>query len=270
MPSTAATGVAYDDRGSGDTALLFLPGWCGPRTLFEPLLQRLETDHRVLAVDWRGHGQSASASGEFGNDDLLADAIAVIEASGATTVVPCAVAHAGWIGIGLRRRLGAHFVPKLVFLDWMVLGAPGPFLDALAGMADASMTRQIVDQVSSMWTAGLDTPELLAYVDSMTAFSDEMWARAAREIAAAFAADNSPLSAVASLDDPPSTLHLYAQPDDPAFLAAQEAFAVDNRWFQVQRLNAASHFPMFEIPDAIAEHLRRFVDDAAPTPAAIG
>lgn len=119
--------------------------------------------------------------------------------------------------------------------------------------------------MSGMWTAGLDLPELVAYVESMAALPDGMWARAAREIATAFATHHSPVEAVAALDDPPPTLHLYAQPADPAFHAAQQAFAADHHWFHVERLDAASHFPMFEIPDVIATHLRLFVDIPALT-----
>lgn len=68
-----------------------------------------------------------------------------------------------------------------------------------------------------------------------------------------------PLDAVAALDPPPPTLHLYAQPSDEAYLDAQRAFAADHPWFEVVRLDAASHFPMFETPDAIVGLLNDFV-----------
>lgn len=252
---TTSTGIAYDDHGSGDTALLFMPGWCGPRTLFAPLMDRLPDGCRSLAVDWRGHGDSAPPVGDFGFDGLVDDAISVIEDSGASTIIPISVAHAGWVAIELRRRLGAERVPRLVILDWMVLGAPEPFLGALAAMADLAATRGVVDQISGMWRAGLDLPELDAYVTSMVAFPDDMWARAANEIAGAFGENPIPLEAIASFDPPPKTLHLYAQPADPAFLAAQEEFAATHSWFTVERLEASSHFPMFEVPDAIAARL---------------
>ena len=258
MVQRTSTGVAYDDRGTGDPALLFLPGWCGPRTLFEPLAARLDGRHRTLAVDWRGHGDSAPADDDFGIAELADDALAVIEDSGAAQVVPVAASHAGWVAIELRRRLGTRRIPRLVFLDWMVLGAPAPFLDALDGMMAPATTRAIVDQITAMWIAGLQIPALAAYVASMAAVSDAMWARAAREIAAAFDTFASPLAAVAALDPPPPTLHLYAQPPEADYLHAQHRFAADHPWFQVARLNAASHFPVFELPDAIAEQLHDF------------
>lgn len=260
MAELTASGIAFDDRGQGEPALLFLPGWCGPRTVFGPLADRLEGSFRTLAVDWRGHGESKAAEGDFGSDDLVEDAIAVIDQSGAGSVVPVALAHAGWVAIELRRRLGPERVPRLVLVDWMVLGAPPPFLAALAAMANPQTTRAVVDQLTAMWVADLDLPALNHYVASMAAFPDEMWARAARAITASFEQFGAPLETIAALDPPPPTLHLYAQPSDPTYLDAQRALAADHPWFEVERLDAASHFPTVEVPDTIAGHLETFVE----------
>ena len=257
MTSFSAGGNAYDDHGDGNVTLLFLPGWCGPRTYFAALADRL-TEHRTLTIDWRGHGESKPATGDFGVAELADDAVSIIEQSGARNVVPVAAAHAGWVAIELRRRLGADVVRGIAFLDWMVLGAPEPFLNALGGMADRATTRAAVDGLTGMWLADVELPALSTYVASMADHDDEMWARAAREIADQFERNGVPLENVAKLDPAPPTLHLFAQPDDPAFLRAQQDFAAQHPWFQVEKLNAASHFPIFEVPDTIAAHLTRF------------
>ena len=258
MTSFSAGGNAYDDQGDGDVTFLFLPGWCGPRTYFGALAERLSTEHRTLTIDWRGHGESEPAIGDFGVAELVNDAVSLIEESGARRVVPVAAAHAGWVAIELRRRLGADLVPGIVFLDWMVLGAPEPFLGALGAMADRATTRAVVEGLTGMWLADVEIPALSTYVASMAQSDDEMWARAAREIAGQFERNGVPLENVAKLDPAPPTLHLYAQPGDPAFLDAQRGFAAEHPWFQVEKLDAVSHFPIFEVPDAIAGHLARF------------
>lgn len=264
MTTFSAGGNAYDDHGDGDVTFFFLPGWCGPRTYFEALADRLSARHRTLTIDWRGHGESKPATGDFGVGDLVDDAMSIIEESGARNVVPVAAAHAGWVAIELRRRVGADLVPGIVFLDWMVLGAPEPFLGALAGMADRATTRAAVDGLTGMWLADIELPALSTYVRAMAESDDEMWARAAREIAAQFERNGVPLENVAKLKPAPPTLHLYAQPGDPAFLEAQQAFAAAHPWFQVEKLDAVSHFPVFEVPDAIAAHLARFVARLRP------
>ena len=259
MSPMTAHGIAYDESGSGEQTLLFLPGWCGPRTLFNPLREQFDPGIRCLSVDWRGHGESSPSDADFGTRDLVDDAVDVITHAGAKAVTPVAVSHAGWVAVELRRRLGENRVPGLVCVDWMVTGAPAPFLDALSAMATDGQTRQVVEGVTEMWLAGLDIPELTEYVMTMRQTDDDMWARAAREIRAAFEANPTPLEAIAALEPPPRTLHLYAQPADESLLRAQEAFAAANPWFEVERLDAQSHFPMFEVPKAMAERIDNFV-----------
>lgn len=258
MRSETAGGIAYDDEGTGPTTLLCLPGWCGPRTVFQPLVDRLAKTHRVLSLDWRGHGDSASDRGDFGQAELIDDAVAVIDHADADTVTPVALSHAGWVAVGLRRRLGAARIPRLALIDWMVLGPPPSFLGALDAMRDPATTRQVIDGIIEMWRSGLDLAELDAYLKEMAATPDEMWQRAAREISAAFEAEPVPLQALGEMDQPPPTLHLYAQPSDHDFLEGQRQFAAAHPWFSVERLSAGSHFPMFEVPDAMAEALVRF------------
>lgn len=251
--------ISYEDSGAGEPALLFLPGWCSSRAIFGELASRLAPRHRVLAMDWRGHGGSGSTAADFGNLDLVADALAVIAASGARSIVPVATAHAGWVAIELRRRLGAR-VPKLVLVDWIVTDPPPPFLGALAAMQDAAKTLQVRDQLFAMWTAGVEHPGVLSFVhDDMVSYPAAMWSRAGREIAAAYTREGSPLRALTALVPPMPVLHLYAQPADPAYLAAQESFAEDHPWFAVHRLDARSHFPSIEVPEQMQDPIERFV-----------
>jgi pimeloyl-ACP methyl ester carboxylesterase len=254
-----ATRISYDDRGRGEPALLFMPGWCGSRRVFDQLATRCATRRRILALDWRGHGQSEAPGDDFGASALADDALSVIEASGAERVVPVALSHAGWVAIDLRRRLGSR-VSKLVLLDWIILDAPPPFLDALQSLQDEARWQQTRDHLFSMWIHGLEIPELSRYVrDDMGSYGFDMWARAGREIRSAYAAATGPLQELARLDPPVPVLHLYAQPDDPAYLAAQQSFSAAHPWFGVRKMHARSHFPLLEAPDEVATAIERFV-----------
>jgi pimeloyl-ACP methyl ester carboxylesterase len=115
----------------------------------------------------------------------------------------------------------------------------------------------------SIWLRGVDDDELKCFIPSdMGAYGFDMWARAAREIEAAYRRWGSPLGALAGLEATLPVLHLYAQPDEPGYLAAQQAFAVDNPWYSAVKLNARSHFPMFEVPREMSAEVERFI---APT-----
>lgn len=258
---TYANGVriSYDDLGRGEPALLMMPGWCANRTMFKHLTPQSSTHRRTLALDWRGHGESGAAPSDFGEKDLVNDALAVIEASGAHSIIPVATAHSGWVALELRRRL-ANRIPKLVLLDWIILEAPAPFIGALQAFQDPAQWRPAHEQLFSMWLEGVDDPEVISFVrEEMGAYGFEMWACAGREILAAYTQANSPLKALSELHPPVPTLHLYSQPADPGYLEAQEAFAAEHPWFQVCRLPARSHFPMLEVPEVVAAEIEHFV-----------
>lgn len=261
MPETRSDGlkISYDDAGQGEPVLLFLPGWCSSRAAFTQLALRCARHRRTLALDWRGHGQSQSPPGDFSGDGLVQDALAVIEASHAQHIVPVALSHAGWIAIELRRKL-ADRVLRLVLLDWIILDPPPPFLDVLNALQDAARWEQARDQLFSIWTEGVNNTEIISFVQAdMGSYSFAMWARAGREISSAYARAGSPVQALSKLNPPVPVLHLYAQPEDPGYLAAQQAFANAHPWFNVRKLEARSHFPMFEVPEEIAEAIERFL-----------
>jgi pimeloyl-ACP methyl ester carboxylesterase len=251
--------ISFEDQGTGGPALLFMPGWCGSRRVFDELVAECSTHRRTLAMDLRGHGDSSKPVEDFDATQLVWDALALIEASGAEQVIPVALSHAGWIGIELRRRLG-HRIPKMILLDWIILDPPPAFLGALQGLQSPTQWAQTRDQLFAMWLHDLRIPELTSYVqEDMGSYDAALWARAGREISAAYAEAGSPLSALAQLDPPVPVLHMYAQPDDPGYLGAQQTFSAAHPWFQVRKLAARSHFPMLEVPHAMAAAIEEFI-----------
>lgn len=258
MKTITALPLAFDDVGDGEPALLMLPGWAVNRTLFRPLLPRLAAHRRVVALDWRGHGGSADPDGDFGTEQLVDDAISVIESAGIQRLVPVAQSHGGWMAIELRRRLGLDRVPGLVLCSWMVLGAPPAFFDALDDLQDPDRWEDVRDGLLERWLTGTGAAALKRHAEEMTAYPFEMWARAGREIARSCRTEGSPLDALARLDDPTPTLHLYAQPAEPAYLEDQQQQADQHDWFHVRRIDAATHFPMLEDPDTVADTIENF------------
>ena len=251
--------ISYEDRGHGEPALLLLPGWASSRRVFAPVVSQLAASRRVLSWDMRGHGRSSRDVGDFGLAQVTDDAVAVIEASGARHVIPVALSHAGWLALELRKRLGDR-IPMLVLLDWIILDPPPPFLDALAALQANESWREVRDRLFSMWLADTDNEQLSAFLSSdMGEYTFETWARAGREIASSYRADGNPLKALAALQSPVPVLHIYAQPDDPAYLDAQQAFAAEHPWFHVVKLHARTHFPMFETPSAVTDAINAFV-----------
>lgn len=255
--------VDYDDLGTGETALLLLPGWCESRRVFTPLAERLALSHRVLALDLPGHGRSAAPSGTLDFEALVAAALAVVSASGARRILPLAHSHAGWAAIELRRRLGER-VAGLLLLDWIVLPPPAPFLAALAGLQDPDQWQAVRDRLLALWRGDGRSEAVRRHLEQdMGRQPAALWMAAGRSIAGAYAAEGHPLAALGRLRPPPRTLHLYGPPADAEWLAAQQDFARGHPWFAVSRLAATSHMPMLELPDAVAAAVAGFAAEVA-------
>jgi pimeloyl-ACP methyl ester carboxylesterase len=250
------TRIYYDDRGKGEPVFVCLPGWCVHHTIFVPLAERLSAHHRVLAMDWRGHGESQASKRDFGHAEMVADVLAVVQASGAQSVIPIAQAHGGWVAVDLRRRLGER-VPKMIFTSWNPISTSrnplaAPFLAAMQALQDSARWRETVEQLLTMWLRGAPASVNTHIRNEMESHGFEDWARAAREITSLYSREGDPLQALSEWSPPVPALHVYAQPRAPEYLSTQESFARDNSWFAVRRLEAVSHFPMLEVPDETA------------------
>jgi pimeloyl-ACP methyl ester carboxylesterase len=218
----------------------------------------------VLAVDLPGHGDSEAPPGDFGYRELLAAAAGVVESSGATRIVPVTMAHAGWVGIGLRRRLGAARVPALVLIDWIVLDPPRAFLQALQSLQDPEHWKSTRAQLFSLWLGGAD-PRIVDHARrTMSDHGFGMWGRAGREIAAAYSREGNPSNALAALEPPTPTLHLFPASAGEASRDAQEAFRRRHPWFFPQELPGKTHFPPLENPAAVASAIEDFLGAHVP------
>jgi pimeloyl-ACP methyl ester carboxylesterase len=191
------TRTYYDDKGKGEPVLLCLTGWCVHHTIFAPLAERLSTQHRVLAMDWRGHGKSQTSDQDFGYGEMLTDILSVIQASGAQSVIPIAQAHGGWAAIALRRRLSER-VPKMVCISWNPFFTSGnpvasQFLRARRALHDRGRWRETLEQMLTGWLSGAPASVERHIRTEMESHGFEDWARAGREIFAIYAQDGDPL-----------------------------------------------------------------------------
>ena len=258
MAETDGSGVLidYDDRGSGEPAMLLLTGWCSSRERWEKVAQIASSQRRVLSFDWRGHGRSESAPDDFGVDELVEDALAVVDASGAERIIPCAASHSGWVALELRRRLGDR-VPGLVHADWMLAAPSARYMEVIRQL-DSDHWAEARDTLFTIWAAGVDAPEIREVIGVMAKHGEEMWRRSGREIESSYRQYVCPLEAFGRLDPPLPILHVYGQPQDPEYLALQQRFAADHDWFSVQKVDATTHFAMVEAAQEVADTVEAF------------
>ncbi len=103
----AADGVsiAYDARGKGDTALVFIHGWCGDRSYWNEQLDHFAKDYRVVAVDVAGHGESGTNRQKWTIAGLAGDVEAVVKELGLKRVVLIGHSMGGPISLVAAKRM---------------------------------------------------------------------------------------------------------------------------------------------------------------------
>lgn len=108
--------LAYLDRGSGEVVVL-LAGWSQSVAQYKHQLGPFSRDHRVLAVDWRGHGRSSKPSDGYRLVRLAADLrefIRGLHLTDVTLIAHSTGAAAVWSYLD---SYGTEGVKRLVFID---------------------------------------------------------------------------------------------------------------------------------------------------------
>lgn len=108
--------IAFDTRGAGELALVFVHGWSCDRSYWNAQMGSFANDHRVVAIDLAGHGESGGARRTWTIESFGADVAAVVESLGLARVVLIGHSMGGDVIIEAAHRLGAR-VTGLVWVD---------------------------------------------------------------------------------------------------------------------------------------------------------
>ena len=82
------TTVSYEIQGAGNSRVILLHGWGCDMSLMQPVADALKEDHRVLLVDFPGHGKSGRPPEPWGVPEYAACLTELLERTGFT---PCSV-----------------------------------------------------------------------------------------------------------------------------------------------------------------------------------
>lgn len=251
--------LTYDEAGSGD-AVLLLSGWCQDHRLFKYLAPNLAQTHRVIRLDWRGHGEDRSHDGDFTTYDQASDIVAFVDALGLDKVIPVSTSHGGWANIEATDRLGVARVPCSVVIDWIMVTPDESFFTMIDDIQDRTNWENGRSDFFGYWIGDTDNRDIVNHVNNeMAAFDYEMWARSGREIAQAYRKWGNPMLRMKAMAEPRPVTHIFSQPFEPEYLAAQLEFAVSNAWFKPTKLEGTTHFPTLEQPNAVADTIRAFL-----------
>jgi pimeloyl-ACP methyl ester carboxylesterase len=114
----SADGVAirYTDQGKGEPALVFVHCWSCDRHLWDAQVSAFAKDHRVVALDLAGHGESGRERKDWTIAAFGGDVYAVVEKLGLRRVILIGSSMGGPVILEAARRLKDRAV-ELVLVD---------------------------------------------------------------------------------------------------------------------------------------------------------
>ncbi|HLJ91829.1 MAG TPA: alpha/beta hydrolase [Gemmataceae bacterium] len=97
--------IACEVAGQGDTALIFLHGWCGDRAYWKHQVDPFAADYRIVTLDQAGHGESGKDRKVWTASALADDVAAVVKALGLKRVILVGHSMGGPIALLAAKRM---------------------------------------------------------------------------------------------------------------------------------------------------------------------
>ncbi len=153
MPQLEVNGVSLHyifDGTEGAPVLMFANSLGTDLDLWDEQTPEFAALFRILRYDMRGHGKSSEAPGEYRMEDLVADALGLIDALGIEQVHFCGLSLGGMVGQMLAARHPERVASLTLCATACRIGSPEVWEERITEVLDRGMTA-IVDEVIARW-----------------------------------------------------------------------------------------------------------------------
>lgn len=263
MPATLSYKVSGPD--AADAPVVVLLGSLGSnRSMWDSQVRDLSRDHRVVAVDHRGHGGSEVIPGPCTIADLAGDVLFLFDSLGVGSVHVAGLSLGGAVAQWLAVHKSSRIRSAALLCTAAKFGEPSGWTERAAAVR-AGGTEAVADAVVARWITparAAEDPSLVAGLREMVvATSAEGYAAACDALSgwdgrADLARITCPTLVVAG-DEDPST---------PPEVLREIAVGVPGSEFVT--LSPAAHVPTVEIPDRVSDVLRAHLTSAGSISAA--
>jgi 3-oxoadipate enol-lactonase len=172
MPMKTIRGEAFNIivEGKADgPVLLFSNSLSSNLTMWDPQVQALKNDYRIIRYDSRGHGKSVAGPGAYSIAQLGADALAILDAHKVEKAHFCGLSKGGMVGQWLlthhRDRIGKAILANTASL----MGPPDLWNGRIRNVRQNGMAA-IVDATIERWFTKTfidSSPKIIAEVKKM-------------------------------------------------------------------------------------------------------
>jgi pimeloyl-ACP methyl ester carboxylesterase len=245
------TPIAYESRGEGTPALVFVHGWSCDRSYWNEQLPAFSPDFRVVTVDLAGHGESGLTHGEWTISSFGEDVTAVVESLGLERVVLIGHSMGGDVILESARRLPGR-VLGLVWVDtYRSLGIPktDDRIQTLQAPFRSNFPEATRAFVRGLFPSNCDPALVERVVEDMSAAPPEI---ALQAMKAAWSFDREVPGALAELKLPLTAI----TPDTPP----GDIPSMRRHGVEVVSMSDVGHFPMLEAPGRFNALLREVIE----------
>jgi len=251
IPAADGVTISYDVRGSGNTALVFVHGWCSNRTFWREQLDVMAHEFRVVAIDLPGHGASGRDRDQWSFTSFADDVVKVVETLDLKRVVLVGHSMGGVVSLEVAQRLPDR-----------VIGVVG--LDTI-GDADSEDPPEMMERVIAAFEADFE--------GTMNAFMPRMFSPDAAPELVRWAIDSSVnadhvmalsiMRDIANVDEKKLLSSvavpvrcIYAATDDPSHPATLVETNSKYADFDAVYVEGVGHFLHLENPGEVNRQLR--------------
>jgi 3-oxoadipate enol-lactonase len=253
-------GIAYDDHGAGQP-ILFLHAFPLNRSMWEDQIVALlkEQRYRLVALDWRGFGESDIDANISTMEQLADDVAGLMDTLGMQKAILCGLSMGGYVAFAFLRKY-----PQRV--HGLILCDTRPGADNEEGKANREKVALLAESEGPGAIADLQLPRLIS--DYTRQHSPEVEVRIRQMILAATAqgiaavsrgmaqrADSTDLLATISCP----TLVLVGERDVFTPPAVVQAYAAQIPGAQFAIIPYAGHLSNIEQPEAFLDALHNFL-----------
>ena len=245
--------LAYIEAGVGDPPLLLIHGWCCNHSFWREQLSAFSGQHRIVAVDLRGHGESDKPQQDYTIGGFAEDVAWLCERTGLKRPVVVGHSMGGMIAFELVRRYRA-LARAAVFVDSPLMpfseDMQATLAEVQAGLASPQYKEVAAQLIEAMLFLADSSRDLVDWtVRSMTSAPQQV-------MASAFASIVSTAAELPAGELPVPGLFVSAS-DGPYPISAIKARYPNA---QVAQVACAGHFLQLEAPDQFNAMLRRFLE----------
>jgi CubicO group peptidase (beta-lactamase class C family)/pimeloyl-ACP methyl ester carboxylesterase len=246
--------IEYQVRGSGEPTIVFIAGWAGEMTDWEPQLDHFAELSRVVAMDVPGFGRSVNASDRWTMEDFGKDLVSVLAALDIEGAV--LVGHSMGAGVILEAARQAPdrvaaLVPVDVFHDVDEIMSDQQIRDRVDGMM-AFLDSVTEEDVRGLFSTPVEDAVIQRHLETYRSAPRAGWRAAAQSY---FHWRNDLGQFLQVLETP---IHCINSDRFPNRVAAARRYSAN---FDVTVVQGVGHAVMVDAPEAFHQALEAIIEE---------